>query len=447
MPRRRQGFTMIELLVSMALIIFIMAILSEAFVCCAKAFRDFKATGDMAERLRSTASLLAGDLKADHFEGKKRLSQPDFWLNGPPLEGFFRIYQGSNINNHLEGLDLEGIPSYLVSDHILHFTIKLRGNSRDDFLLASVPSGTLPGDASWSGNADRRFQDVPSTFSSQWAEVAWFLAPTIDVQNSGQENTTGNPPTPLYGLYRRQRVAVPERLARKVWLTNPSGYSDVSVFFTNVPGPIGNGANYYPASPSDLTAPWRRFGMSPYTGANPPNANDPTLAGLIAPGYQNSYPTLASTDPIRQGADLMLTDVISFEVRGLYSSSTNPNVMLGGNFIDVNNNVLRPYRTHRPGNRPNNPVYTGNGGPMVFDTWSQLAEGPPGGAATAIYGLYPQNSSTPYWKTPGTAASIPMYVNQGNSQDFLLLRALQVTVRVWDLNTSQTRQITVIQDM
>src|SRR5262245_61577955 len=50
--RRRSGFTIVELLVAMALILFIMAILSEAFVAGLKSVRDLKAVADMAERLR-----------------------------------------------------------------------------------------------------------------------------------------------------------------------------------------------------------------------------------------------------------------------------------------------------------------------------------------------------------------------------------------------------------
>src|SRR5262245_46777387 len=65
---RRQGFTVVELLVAMALIVFIMTILSEAFSAGLKTFRDLKAAGDMSERLRSATTVLRSDLlAADHF--------------------------------------------------------------------------------------------------------------------------------------------------------------------------------------------------------------------------------------------------------------------------------------------------------------------------------------------------------------------------------------------
>src|SRR6516225_2620866 len=129
--RRRQAFTLVELLVAMALIIFMMAILAQAFVAATDSFRDLKAAGDLAEKLRAVSIQLRRELAADHFEGKKRLSQPSFWDSGPPRQGFFRIYQGSRSQS--EGVDADGIASYRSADHALHFTVKLRGNQEGDF--------------------------------------------------------------------------------------------------------------------------------------------------------------------------------------------------------------------------------------------------------------------------------------------------------------------------
>src|SRR5438874_1473614 len=53
--RRRQlrgAFTLVELLVAMALILFIVSILSAAFTVATNSFRELKASGDMAGRLR-----------------------------------------------------------------------------------------------------------------------------------------------------------------------------------------------------------------------------------------------------------------------------------------------------------------------------------------------------------------------------------------------------------
>src|SRR5439155_10425507 len=48
MRQKRQGFTLVEMLVAMALTIFIMVIMSEAFVAGLETFRQLKAIGDMS---------------------------------------------------------------------------------------------------------------------------------------------------------------------------------------------------------------------------------------------------------------------------------------------------------------------------------------------------------------------------------------------------------------
>src|SRR5262249_7526127 len=150
-------------LVAMALIIFIMYILAEAFSAGSAAFRNLKAIGDMNEKLRNTGTLLRKHLERDHFEDKKRLSDPDFWKDGPPRAGFLRIYQGSTLSNkstdpyYDEGTDADGNSSARAVDHGLHFSVKLRGNNRGDFFRSGVPAGSpllsLP-------FADTRFQEA-----------------------------------------------------------------------------------------------------------------------------------------------------------------------------------------------------------------------------------------------------------------------------------------------
>src|SRR5438445_389340 len=108
--RRRHAFTLVELLVAMALVIFIMAIMTEAFTAGLETFRKLKAIGDMNERMRSATAILRRDLTSYHFEGRRRVSDPNFWNFGAPREGFLKIYQGSP--SVLEGRDASLIPSY-----------------------------------------------------------------------------------------------------------------------------------------------------------------------------------------------------------------------------------------------------------------------------------------------------------------------------------------------
>src|SRR5262245_18173455 len=181
---RRRAFTLVELLVAMALIVFMMAILSMAFAAASKSFRDLKAAGDLAEKLRSVSTQLRRDLAADHFEGKKRLSDPNFWEAGPPRQGFFRVYQGSRPGPAGlcvdEGADAEGLRSYRSAHHVLHFTVKLRGNQDGEFFAAGVPPGS-PLLTGIFGPTEARFQGA-GAYRYPWAEVAYFLRPALDSQ-------------------------------------------------------------------------------------------------------------------------------------------------------------------------------------------------------------------------------------------------------------------------
>lgn len=188
--RRRQGYTLVELLVAMALILLIMSILSTAYVAGLDTFTKLKGLGDMAEQLRMATTILRRDLAADHFTGAGRLSDPSFVTN-PPREGYF---VASNAASFAEGgvLDMYNNPSPVSVQSALRMTVKLRGNRMEDFfavpLAPDSPAFTFfgqPQDAYYGGY--------------QWGEVAYFLLP------QGQ-TTTGPAGTqkPLFALYRAQ---------------------------------------------------------------------------------------------------------------------------------------------------------------------------------------------------------------------------------------------------
>src|SRR5438105_10664316 len=87
-PLRRKAFTLVEMMVSSALIIFIMYIMASAFEKGLEAFRILKLAGDMQEKLRAAATVLRTDLTAPHFDDSSTgtagpyLSQQRLDLNG-----------------------------------------------------------------------------------------------------------------------------------------------------------------------------------------------------------------------------------------------------------------------------------------------------------------------------------------------------------------------------
>jgi type II secretory pathway pseudopilin PulG len=416
----RGAFTLVELLVAAALIVFMMAVLSHVLVSATKSFRDLKAAGDLTERLRSVSGQLRSDLNADHFEGKKRLSDPTFWDGGPPRQGFFRVYHGTRSRgtgspaaNVREGRDQDGLWSYRSTDHQLHFTVKRRGNQEGEFFTAGVPAGS-PLLSPSLGLPEARFQS-DSAYRWQWAEVAWFLRPAVN--SEGVPDTANG--TPLYSLHRRQRLAVPDNTL--VTPRQPSSAAGSYLELSCGSDPLDRNLLYF-NNPADLTAPGRRFG----TGLD-------GLPVVTLPGGGLSYPVLAeqTAEADLRGADLALTDVISFDVRlllaadGVYAGASDP----ANPFVDLYDTSVAVYDN-------GNPVLWRANGPRAFDTWS--------GAASTVAGL-----DYSAWGTAGGLKSIPMW--KASPADRRprgpITRALQITIRVWDVKTSLTRQVTIVQAM
>jgi prepilin-type N-terminal cleavage/methylation domain-containing protein len=436
---RRHGFTLVEMLVSLALIVFIMSILSYAFQEATGVFRTMKSSGDMAEKLRAAMVLIRRDVSAYHFDGARRLSDASptgspFWLNGPPIQGYFRVWHGSPTllpgaagypgANCVEGTDLDGLPSYRSTNHMLACTVQLKGNLNSDFFSAYAPTGSpliSPTNYPVLGWPETRYQNPPSppynlnSYNSRYAEVAYFL------RRQAQDTANG---TPLFTLYRRQWVAVP---------------------VSGRPNPANN--TLYFNSMADLTVPPRRYGMQLPT-TYPVPATAPQLAGIptnqdanaiISPGTY-TYPILAEDAPSPTfqdpapgsqalpnsfpGGDALLTDVLSFDVRLLVQGGqqfedlfqlTNPG-RAGGHFTN------------------NNPQFNATTGPLVFDTWS----GTPSADGTYNYSS---------WATPGTPSSIPIYQDSNTPPNNIRVLAVQITLRIWDLKTQQSRQVTLVQEL
>jgi prepilin-type N-terminal cleavage/methylation domain-containing protein len=445
--RRRSGFSLVEVLVALALILFIMSILAAAFGAATQAVSDLKAAGDLAEKLRGAATVLKRDLEADHcfdVNGNVLPLPLVFDTQGgvvpnppPPTRGFLRIYQGQA--DTLEGNDLDGLPSYYQTTAALHYTITLPSRKRrQDFLSALVPAGSPllnPADTILM-SPDTRYQDSPNVYSFPTAEVAVFLVRNPDV-------TDGAPALPLYALYRRQLVTVPDQPPpQNHWAPaapvpayaagQPTGYPEVS---TNPMSPeTPTAANLTFNSTTDLTMPVKRFGMDRGSLAGVYNNNvAPALNPAVPP---SRYPTMGESNPAFKAADLLMTDVVSFDVRVLVDGSST--------FEDLFQ-LTNPARTdprtgnlwYYPYNNPNTVDPATTQAARVFDTWS-----------SAMDPTYDYSA----WMTPNNlnGSSIPIYKDNGangNPPKPISIKAIQITLRVWDFKTKKTRQVTVVQQM
>jgi prepilin-type N-terminal cleavage/methylation domain-containing protein len=139
---RRTGFTLVEMLVAMALTVFVMAILSQAFVAALETFSGLKSLGDMNQNLRTAMNVIMADLTQEHIDGGRKLSDPGL-QNDRPREGYFMIRQGTAVDGNpansslyqFEGLDADGLESRRAVNHVMQFTIRLRGNRRENVMM------------------------------------------------------------------------------------------------------------------------------------------------------------------------------------------------------------------------------------------------------------------------------------------------------------------------
>ena len=461
--RRRTGFTLVEVLVAMALTLFIMSILSAAFVAATSAVSDLKAAGDLAERLRGAANVLRRDLEADHCYSDANATQivrlSNLWATGlPPTSGFFRIYQGGPaqampagppvslppFTNFDEGVDLDGIHSYISTNHALHYTIGLHGTLRSDFLSAWVPGSPLvapslnPVYLPPNDYPDHYYQDTAGVYNAQTAEVAIFLAPNGDLTDP-----TTPPALPLYGLYRRQMLTVPSSWTQPAG--TPPGLSEVSTvpILGEAVAPSANLSGYNTLQ--SLNVPVKRFWMNRAENVNgvctqPEGLYQAQPAGSTA----FRYPMLAETDPTLPNADLLLSDVVSFDVRVLVDPTTHGATDFGDLYQLTGatsatepslSTVASPFAAF-PFNWPPTIVDPNTGQPpRVFDTWTSAKDTIDATPAYDYSG----------WQTAGTATSIPIFKDANGHP--IIIRALQITLRVWDFKTKKTRQVTIVQQM
>src|SRR5262249_37538376 len=124
-------------------------------------------------------------------------SDIDLRAEPPPQNGFFRIWQ---VSTATEGTDLYGVPSYQGSNHLLHFTVHLRGSRPENYASATLYGGSpMTTPSPWLFTAyPADYYKANTPYKNQWYEVAYFLQPTGQSANG----------TPLFALYRRQLVAV-----------------------------------------------------------------------------------------------------------------------------------------------------------------------------------------------------------------------------------------------
>lgn len=362
----RPAFTLVELLVSVALSIGIMWILAESFKMGLDFTRHAHATGEMMNQLNGAGAILTRDLQAEHFaedSGRKnrgvRLSDQrlDQLASGgsqwtPPPGGYVRIYSpapGSSVNDQ-EGFAINTVnPTALP---YLQFTAVLPvGTDQNLFTVRSPANST-------------------NVYQSRAAEVAYFLVPTGKTGAAGQQ---------LYDLYRRQRlVALNDDEAGNLQPAVSDPDDSVVAGVAGTPGPPPTQPRVYTLA--DVTNPANRMPLTPYASGN------------------------------RFRDDLLLSNVLSFDVQAEWTAGSTLPGSGGPRGFSSNSDAPADYLAYETAGGVCNTNTTAN--PKgTFDTWHRTSGG---------------------WNAPGNNA-VPMAVR---------IRALQVTIRVFDPRTKMARQNT-----
>jgi type II secretory pathway pseudopilin PulG len=375
MSGRRSAFSLVEMLVVLALSLLIFMLTAMAFNMASRAMRVHRAYAEDSTDLGNFERQLRFLLRQRHFESDLRVSEID--PNDPnrqPKAGFFAVIEGGpeplppGVTSPPEGI--------YVKDG-LNFTVRLVGNSPTDFFETSLvqpPNWTASRQSGFNfaglqpptwlqlngGYPESRYQSG-NVFRSQWAEIAIFLsrqpdpddptkrAATVPIDHPAHPDSPSpsNPPAArLYRLHLRKLLLLPSHFAKGQ--QNFDVTPAIVVHTLQPPQPWGNDAwgrpnpIYYPDAfdlsvrretppgqpyeewlvntPVDVMNSSNRFyNPSLFRAGRPwePNeyADNPTTPTKYEGDWPPGWPGPLSYYSGRQGEDVILQNVISFDVK------------------------------------------------------------------------------------------------------------------------------------
>jgi prepilin-type N-terminal cleavage/methylation domain-containing protein len=357
----RRGFSLVEMLVVLAITALVLSLLATAYVMELRGIRSAKGLLEMDNDLRAAEQQIRFLLRQRHFESDLRVSEID--PNDPnrqPKAGFFAVIEGGpeplppGVTSPPEGI--------YVKDG-LNFTVRLVGNSPTDFFETSLvqpPNWTASRQSGFNftglqpptwlqlygGYPESRYQSG-SVFRSQWAEIAIFLsrqpdpddptkrAATVPIDHPAHPDSPSpsNPPAArLYRLHLRKLLLLPSHFAKGQ--QNFDVTPAIVVHTLQPPQPWGPGYPYYYPDAFDLSVrrnppppgqPYEEWLVNtPVDVVNPSNRfYNSNLFRAGRPWEPNEYPNdwpPGWPGPLsyysgRQGEDVILQNVVSFDVK------------------------------------------------------------------------------------------------------------------------------------
>jgi prepilin-type N-terminal cleavage/methylation domain-containing protein len=446
---RRTGFTLVEMLVATALILFIMAIMAEALGAGSKTFANMRTAGDLQNKLRSASTIMRRDLSLEHFgppygsnRGGPRVRDQRLDLPGwrPPYAGYMEIVQTHpslfepSVPGQYDQIeppavppptpnslpDAEGLFSTRARTHWIKFTVRLPDGPPSE-LHAAAYHPRLAVDPQVN-----MFPALAPMVYTRWAEIHYFLRQT--------PNLTGGSGLPLHTLHRRIRLLP----AKSHTLLITAGEANQII--------ADMAQNRYPDMISPILSP-----------APPPFPAGMFLAMVPGPEALNTGAVgrIPSGAVHPTGDDILLQDVISFEIKAAWFSNPLFNNQQTGGFA-INHPVYGPLG---PSTLPHT-MGQGNSDEPFADLRPSVLQGPPTqpafqrrfdtGLQSDVVDWDQQNANwnaaalTGGFLTPSMLMTPPL---QNPVPSRINVRVLQIKLRIWDPRAEQARQVTIVQEI
>ena len=384
----RAAFTLIELLIGMAVTVLIMSILSYCFQKSMQAMSAMRAQGDAADQLRALTTVMKRDFKADRHlpaDGSagtlnrgRRISDYQMNIAGSagPASGFFYLESPPSTNEGNDGsFDcFRNAPNatYTFGTRIW-FTSVLPGG--DDANLYTATSPSIGG----------------TVYSSEAAEIAYFLQ-----QMPGGSNTApfGGTVLPLFNLHRRQRLVALDSARQAALPANDPEVISTYTYTYNRPAP--------PPYSQIITVANTMTSLA-YGDTRTAGNGDQVFTGPTRPMTLGSI--FAPLSGPRAGDDIILSNVLSMEIKPMWN--------------------------HQNGFRD----------PVPFN-------GRPAGGGSPAYG---QNHDAPFDDLTKATNSTLLYAFDSMGQFApampVRMQSMQFRIRIYDAKTKTARQVTMIVDL